>query len=57
MKTKHLTPDGLTGYIYGTLDDAQREVMNAHLMECPVCRANLAEQELWQRQISNELGA
>lgn len=57
MKTKHLSPDGLTGYIYGTLDDAQREVMNAHLMECPVCRANRAEQELWQRQISNELGA
>jgi hypothetical protein len=57
MKTKHLTPDGLTGYIYGTLDDAQREVMNAHFTECPVCRANLAEQELWQRKFSNELGA
>lgn len=57
MNTKHLTPDGLTGYIYSTLDDAQREIIDAHLMECPTCRANLAEQELWQRQISNELGA
>ena len=57
MKTKHLTPDGLTGYIYSTLDDAQREAMDAHLIECPTCRANLAEQELWKRQISNEFGA
>lgn len=57
MKTKHLTPDGLTGYIYCTLDDAQREVIDAHLMECPTCRANLAEKERWQRQISNELGS
>ena len=57
MKANHLTPDELTGYIYSTLDDAQREVMNAHLIDCPSCRANLAEQELWQRQISNELGS
>lgn len=57
MKTDHLTPDELTGYIYFTLDDAQREVMHAHLTECPSCRATLAEQELWQHQISNELGA
>jgi hypothetical protein len=55
MKTQHLTPDGLVGYIHGTLNDAQREVMDAHLAECPACRANLAEQELWKRQISNEL--
>ena len=57
MKTNHLTPDELTGYIYSTLDDAQREVMNTHLIECAICRSKLAEQELWQRQISNELGA
>lgn len=56
MKTDHLTLDELAGFIYGTLDDAQREVMNAHLIECPICRSKLAEQELWQRQISNELG-
>ena len=57
MRTNHLTPDELTGYIYSMLDDAQREVMNAHLIDCPVCRANLADQEVRQRQISNELKA
>lgn len=57
MKAKHLTPDGIVGYMYGTLDDAQREVMDAHLMECPTCRTNLAEQDLWKRKISNEFGA
>lgn len=57
MKLKHLTPDELTGYIYSTLDDAQREVMDTHLVECPICRTGLAERELLQRQISNELGA
>ena len=57
MKTIHLTPDELTGYIYSTLDDSQREVMNAHLMDCPICRANLAAQEMRQRQISNDLKA
>lgn len=57
MKTKHVTPDDLTGYIYRTLDDARREVMDAHLVECATCRAILARQEIRQRQVSNELGA
>ena len=57
MKTKHVTPDDLTEYIHRTLDDAQREVMDAHLVECPTCRASLARQESRQRQVSNELGA
>ena len=56
MKSQHLPLDGLVGYIHGTLNDAQREVIDAHLMECPTCRANMAEQELWKRRISNELG-
>ena len=57
MKDNHITSDGLVGYIYGTLDDAQREIMDVHLTECPTCRANLAEQELWKRQFGNELEA
>ena len=57
MKTNHLTLDELTGYIYSTLDDAQREAMNAHLMDCPICRTNLADQEARQRHISNDLKA
>jgi len=57
MITKHLTSDDLSGYIYNTLDDAHREIMDAHLLDCQTCRANLAEQELRQRQISNELSA
>lgn len=57
MKTKHLTSDGLTGYIYRTLDDAHRESIDAHLLECPTCRASLAEQETRQRHVSSELKA
>jgi hypothetical protein len=57
MKTKHLTSDDLIGYIYRMLDDAQREIIDAHLLDCPTCRANLTEQELRQRQVSNELSA
>lgn len=57
MKTKHLASDDLTGYIYRMLDDAQREIFDIHLLDCPACRANLAEQELRQRQVSNELSA
>ena len=57
MKSKHLTADSVAGYIYRTLDDAQREDIDAHLVECPTCRASLAKQEIRQRQVSNELGA
>jgi anti-sigma factor RsiW len=54
---KHLTQDDLSRYIYNSLDDAYREIMDAHLLECQSCRSNLAEQERLQRQISNELSA
>jgi predicted anti-sigma-YlaC factor YlaD len=57
MMTKHLTQDNITGYIYNSLDDAYREIMDAHLLDCQACRANLTEQEFVQRQITNELDA
>jgi hypothetical protein len=57
MNTKHLDHTSLTGYTYGTLDDAQREDINAHLSLCPMCRGKLDEQQQYMRQISNELGA
>jgi hypothetical protein len=57
MTKKHLTPDDVRGYICHTLDDAQREIMDAHLLDCQICRARLAEGELQQRQISNGLQA
>ena len=57
MKTHHLDNNQMTGYLYRTLDDAERENINAHLLNCPICRARLAEQERYQRNISNELSA
>ena len=55
MKNKHLSHEDLIGYLYHTLDDAQRESIDAHLVQCSICRASLTEQEIRQRQISNEL--
>ncbi|GAB4578288.1 MAG: hypothetical protein Fur0022_10220 [Anaerolineales bacterium] len=55
MKSLHLTPDRLTGYLYHTLDDATRESINAHLAACPACRAHLDEHKNLQRAIANEL--
>jgi hypothetical protein len=52
---KHLDLTSLTGYIYRTLDDAKREEINVHLAICPLCRGKLDEQQLYMRQISNEL--
>ncbi len=53
----HLDQDSLTGYIYRTLDDAQRESIDGHLLHCPTCRTRLAEAERRQRQITSELSA
>ena len=57
MIKKHLSQNDVTGYIYHSLGDAQREIMDMHLLDCQICRANLSEQELRQRKISNELSA
>lgn len=57
MKTKHLSKNDFTSYINNTLDGAHREIIDAHLLDCQLCRANLLEQQVLQRQISNELNA
>jgi hypothetical protein len=53
----HLNNDEFVSYIYNMLDDAQREVFNKHLTQCPVCRARLAEHERCQHRIENDLKA
>jgi hypothetical protein len=53
----HLDQESLTGYIYRTLDDAQRESIDKHLLHCPTCRAQLAEGERRHQLITNELSA
>ncbi len=57
MITKHLDYNSLTDYIYGSLDGSMRENIEAHLLTCPKCRKQLAGQQLYQRNISNELHA
>jgi hypothetical protein len=57
VKTKHLTQKDLAGHTNNTLDDAHREIMDAHLLECQICRANLSAHQDLQRQISNQLNA
>ncbi len=53
--THHLTDEQLIGYIHHTLTDAEREDIDQHLVECPICRANLDENETLHRQIRNNL--
>jgi len=57
MTSKHIPADDFVAYIYRTLDDAQREFLDAHLLECASCRSRLAEQEMRERHISNDLKA
>ena len=57
MNNNHPDLDSLTGYVYRTIDDARRESIDSHLLNCQICRGRLSEQELRQRQISNDLKA
>ena len=56
MKT-HPDRDQLTGYVYRTLDDATRESIDQHLLDCLTCRAQLSQQELRHHQLQHELRA
>ncbi|MEZ4643171.1 MAG: hypothetical protein R3E31_10645 [Chloroflexota bacterium] len=54
---KHLDDNDLNGYIHQTLTDAQRESMDRHLADCPLCRARVDDARRLQRQIRLELDA
>lgn len=57
MSTNHLDRESLIGYVNRTLDDAERESIENHLLDCPLCRGNLIEEELRQRWFAGELNA
>jgi hypothetical protein len=51
----HINEEELVGYLYRTLTDARREVLDAHLQSCPECRSRLSSHEVKQRRIHNDL--
>lgn len=53
----HLTHQELNAYLHQTLNDAQRETLDAHLTNCPACRARLSELDVLQQRVRRELGA
>jgi len=53
----HLNNDQIVGYIYQMLSDAEREVFDKHLVNCPTCRARLSSSEHRQLDIENALKA
>jgi predicted anti-sigma-YlaC factor YlaD len=53
----HLNDQQILGYLYRTLSDADRETMDHHLVNCPVCRDRINQAEIQGRQITNELKA
>ncbi len=53
----HLTHQELNAYIHQTLNDAQRETLDAHLINCPICRAHLSELDVLQQRVRRELAA
>ena len=54
---KHLNDEQIIGYIFQTLGDAQREIFDRHLHECPNCRVKISAHEQRQHQIENDLKA
>jgi len=53
----HLSEEQLIGYVQHTLTDAQREVIDQHLISCGQCRARLDEYRAFQRRIRQDLSA
>ncbi len=56
MKMEHLDSELQLGYVYRTLDDAERESIDAHLAICPQCRAQLDRQKHARKRIRREIG-
>jgi predicted anti-sigma-YlaC factor YlaD len=54
---RHFNDQQILGYVYRTLSDADRETMDHHLVNCPVCRTRINQVEIQGRQITNELKA
>jgi hypothetical protein len=53
----HVTEENIQGYIYRSLNDADRETIEGHLSECPICRANIDQHQVIQRKIDQDLKA
>lgn len=55
--SKHLSNQDINGYIHHTLNDADRETMDRHLDECPVCRERVSVYERQQHSIFQDISA
>ena len=53
----HLTDQQLNAYLHQTLSDAQRKTLDAHLNNCPACRARFSEMNGVQQRVQRELAA
>lgn len=53
----HLTDQQLNAYLHQTLSDEQRETLDAHLTNCPACRAHLSDMSVLQQRLQRELAA
>jgi len=51
----HIPDEKLIGYIYRTINDADREIIDDHLVDCQICRSRFTNHQVHQRQIDREL--
>jgi predicted anti-sigma-YlaC factor YlaD len=54
---QHIQEEKLIGYIYRTIHDADREIIDDHLVDCQICRTRLTTHQVFQRKIDAELRA
>ncbi|MBN2002649.1 MAG: zf-HC2 domain-containing protein [Anaerolineae bacterium] len=53
----HLSEEQQLGYVQHTLTDAEREMLERHLVGCPKCRAQIEEHEIFTRSLRHSLNA